>query len=215
MSFDAAVTRLADPQAARRRTAARRLADLGDPAACAALQAHLESEAAIPKAWKGQVEAAQALARCGCADAVPALRRLMVLDRWGSAATTAMAEAYVVLGTGAGDDLALVHECVAHGRFPLTRGAFSGMARRGLVATDPEVAALHAVCAEQQVDLQGANPHLDLRYPLGQAARRWEGPATDRLLADLRGSGVPELVEVAEAAAHGHLAGILAWTNTG
>lgn len=212
MTFEAAVAQLGHAQAARRRSAARRLMHLGDSRACDALIDNLEREAAIPKAWHGQVLAAQALAACGCGEAVPVLRRLMVGEYWGSAATTEMAEAYVLLG---GADLELVLECVGHGRFPLTLGAFRAMARLGLTATDADVAALHQVCVEQQIDLQGSNPHLDLRYPLGQAARRWTGPATDRLFGEMRSSGIPELVMVADAASAGRFGGDTHPTITG
>jgi HEAT repeat protein len=189
-SLEESIEQLGDNRSARRRSAARRLGKIGDPAAGPALLAALEEETGDRRTWETQYEMIVALGRCRYAPAVPFLKSLadseVPFDSLYGAAGNAVARVAVAEHTLTEE----LHWCLATGPADLVDGAMEALwdERAGI---DPEIA------DELAEYLIHQGPYDGVRYWAALAARIWPGDAALRFLQDCAAGPRPDVATAA------------------
>jgi HEAT repeat protein len=171
----AAINLLGDKRSPRRRSGAKKLRQLGDVAAGAALLDALRAEVKDPRTWETQYQMIMALGVCRHQRALPFLRKLARTQFEASTLYLALGDAIVRLARKHKNDVLPVIECAKSGNDMLADGAFRAMAMLRMVPGKGAVARV--------IDFVSARPAEDpLRFWVVAAAPGWKGPKVERFL---------------------------------
>ncbi|WP_034087581.1 hypothetical protein [Streptacidiphilus albus] len=175
--LDGLIHQLRDSRSARRRSAAKQIGKLGDPAAGYSLLEVLEVEAADARTWETQYEMIVALGSCRCSAAVPFLKSLADAGFKFDSLYGAVGDSIIRISLADGRLEEELRWCLELARPDLVDGAMKAMWDEG-VSLDPDL-------SSWLVDyLLSQDPHAGVRYWAALAARRWEGEVSLRFLED-------------------------------
>ncbi|MGV9938520.1 HEAT repeat domain-containing protein [Streptomyces sp. NPDC003401] len=190
LTWDEAVARLAHGRSPGRRSAARRLRRLADPAAGPSLLEALRREADDPRTWETQYEMVMALGVCGHRPALGFLRELARRPYEATMVYVALGDAVVRLSAPE-DTAGALRWCLDSGTPLLADGALRAVAAQRL-CPDPAT-------VDHVLDfLAPLDPHDGLRFWAAAAAVEWPGPRVGEFL---RACAAGPRADVAEAAA--------------
>lgn len=133
--MEALTEQLADPKSAKRRSAARKIRQSGDPEAGPALLAALRKELGDQRTWETQYQMIMALGHCLHFEANEFLEALSHEGRIESV-QSAIGDALFRLSGGADGDLRKAVEFIERGDPELIHGAFQAMAMERVVPSD-------------------------------------------------------------------------------
>ncbi|MEV6613023.1 HEAT repeat domain-containing protein [Streptomyces sp. NPDC051051] len=187
---DEAVAQLGHRLSPKRRSAARRLRRLADPAAGPSLLEALRREVHDPRTWETRYEMVMALGTCGHRPALGPLRELARRPHEATTVYVALGDAVVRLS--APEDTAdALRWCLDSGTPMLADGALRAVAAQHL--------SLVPATVDHVLDFLGPlDPHDGLRFWAAAAAVDWPGP---RVAEFLRACAAGPRADVAEAAA--------------
>lgn len=188
--WEDAVGQLVATKASARRTAAKKLRKLGEPAAEGSLISALERELEHPRTWEVQFEMINALGTCGGARAERVVRELAARELRYESLYTASGETSLRLSAQRGDPGEAVRWSVALANADLVDGALKGLAETGVALSSQDTEALLDF-------LEGQGPYEGVHYWAAVAAARWPG---DRVRSYVAGLAAGLRADVAEAA---------------
>lgn len=174
LSFADAIGRLDDKRSAQRRSGAKRLRKLGDPAAGPALTAAIDREMADPRTWETQYQMIMALGACGYKEAVPTLQKLAQRQLEHLAVYTALGHAVVQLSSEDGGAQAL-RWCLDTQNPELLNGALRATATLRLF---PDEKTISLVVGH----VERTGPYDGLRFWAAVAAAGWAGRQVETFL---------------------------------
>lgn len=175
--LDELTRQLSDRRSARRRSAAKQIGNLGDPAACSSLQKTLKAEVVDARTWETQYEIIIALGSCRCTAAVPILKSLVDLGFKFDSLYGAVGDSLIRIALAEGRFEAELRWCLKVAQADLLDGAMKAMWDEN-AHVNPEL-------SSRLVDyLLNQDPYAGVRYWAALAARRWEGEASQRFLED-------------------------------
>lgn len=191
-----ACSQLADRSSAKRKSAAKRLRVLVDPAAGPALLEALQAEVVNQRTWETQYQMIMALGACHYAPAVEFLEQLAQQQ-----------DDYTMIGVGLGDALVRIEWAIEHSLTTVDRylqngasgvidGTFRAIAMLQLVPDDGLINRIIAFVGR----LGLTEP---LRYWVAAAAAGWTGPHVEAYLRSCLSSSRADLTEVATASLAG------------
>lgn len=188
---------LRSAQSAKRRSAAKKLRKLQDPAAGPALLAALEHELKDARTWETQYQMVMALGECRHREALPLLEDLARRKFDATMVYLAIGDAIVRLSQTGPADVAAVLRIMRGARDPaLIEGAFRAMAMLRMMPDDASIAAM--------IDYaRRPGPHEEARFWLAAAAPGWRGPLVEAYL-DECARAPQENVREAAALARSH-----------
>jgi HEAT repeat protein len=190
---------IADLQARRsphRRSAAKRLRKLKDPAAGPALLAALQKELQAVRTWETQYQLLMALAECEYRPALPYLQQLAFQPFEATVLYTALGDTIVRLGRSHEQDPSPILWAMGTQNPDLIDGAFRGMAMLRMTPDKQSVAAIIQYVSALPVD----DP---VRFWVAAAAPGWRGPDVERFLTDCARSSREDIRSAAIAAEQG------------
>ncbi len=191
-----AVGQLADRSSAKRRSAAKRLRVLADPAAGPALLDALRTEIADPRTWETQYQMIMALGACHHAPAVELLEQLAEQQDDYSMVGVALGDALVRIEWATNHTLATVDRYMPTGPPGVIDGTFRAIAILHLVPDDKLI--------DRVIAFAGRLGLTDsLRYWVAAAAAGWTGPQVETYLRSCLASSRTDLTEVATASLAG------------
>ena len=163
-----AIEQLGDSQSARRRSAAKRLRVLADPAAGPALLMALHRELKDARTWETQYQMVMALATSDYRPALEVLRELAMRPFAATSVYVAIGDGIVRLGRDFADDPGPVDWCLATGNEGLADGAMRAVAMLRLRLNEHAVDRILAFLASR-------SPYDGLRFWPAAAAAGWGG----------------------------------------
>jgi HEAT repeat protein len=170
------IEQLDSSQSAKRRSAAKKLRKLADPAAGPALLAALERELKDARTWETQYQMVMALGECGHRAALPFLEKLAQQPFEATILYLAIGDAIVRLSHTGGADASPVLRLMRGARHPtLVEGAFRAMAMLRLVPED-------AAIAEMLAHVKAIAPGEERRLWLAAAAPGWKGAQVEAFI---------------------------------
>ncbi|MFF3598068.1 HEAT repeat domain-containing protein [Kitasatospora indigofera] len=175
--LDMLMCQLRDSKSARRRSAAKRIGKLRDPAAGNSLLEALKVEVADARTWETQYEMIIALGSCSYSNAVPCLKSLVAAgfkfnSLYGAAGNSIIR---ISLDDGCFEDE--LRWCLEAARPELIDGALEAMWN--------ERVNLDSTLSRDLVNyLLNQDPYAGVRYWAALAARYWEGEAPLEFLKD-------------------------------
>lgn len=173
--FADAVALLTNKRSPKRRTGARRLRKLADPAACPDLLTSLRSEVRDPRTWETQYQMVMALGTCGCVGTLDYLWDLACRSFEATMVYVALGDAIVRLGRAHENDPAPLKALLATGNDMLIDGGFRAVAMLRL-RFDTET-------IEMILDFLRPRGSADgLRFWVAAAAAGWESPGLGAFL---------------------------------
>ena len=174
--IEALVKGLGDSQSAKRRSAAKKLRKLADPAAGAALLVALEEELKDRRTWETQYQMVMALGESGYRDALPFLEKLAQQPLDATTVYIAIGDALVRLSRAGPNDVSPVLHLMASARDPaLVEGAFRAVAMLRMVPDDAAIA--------QMIDYGRRSAFAEEKYLwLAAAAPGWKGANVEAFL---------------------------------
>ncbi|HEX8600306.1 MAG TPA: HEAT repeat domain-containing protein [Chloroflexia bacterium] len=187
-----AVELLQDKASPKRRSGAKRLRKLKDPAACPQLLQALEKEVQDPRTWETQYQIIMALGECGCTDALSYLEQLAGQSFEATSVYSALGDAIVRLGRAYQDDAKPVLRLMTTNNDLLIDGAFRAVA---MLRLRPDEAAVEEII--KYVAPLSLNHHL--RFWVAAAAAGWSGPEVGKFLGDCSRSRRDDVREAALA----------------
>jgi len=158
---------LSDRSSGKRRSAAKRLRKLGDPAAGPALFAALQKEVEDPRTWETQYQMIMGVAECGFVEALPFLKS-RIGQNPATALDAAIGNAIVRLSYTGVEDASPVLAIMASGDLMMLSGAFQAMAMLRLVPPAEQVEAILDFLAAY-----GESSPLTLHFWPAAAAAGW------------------------------------------
>ncbi|HEX8227948.1 MAG TPA: HEAT repeat domain-containing protein [Chloroflexia bacterium] len=176
----------------RRRSGAKRLRKLKDPAACPQLLQALEKEVQDPRTWETQYQMIMALGECGCTDALSYLEQLARQSFEATMIYVALGDAIVRLGRAYKDDADPVLRLTATNNDMLVDGAFRAVAMLRLRLNE---AAIYKII--KYVSQRSLNDPL--RFWVAAAAAGWSGVEVAKFLDDCSRSPRNDVREAAIA----------------
>lgn len=192
-SLKALTDLLQNEQSAKRRSAARNLRKLGDPAAGPALLLALEKEINDPRTWETQYQMIMALGYCRHTNAVPLLRRLAHEKFEATIVLVAVGDAYVRTCRSSDEDPTPLFEILeVPNDYLLYDGALRAVAMLRMRfdwATTAEIIAKVSAMANES-----------LRFWLVAACPGWSGPDVDRFIRECLSSPRQDVRDAAEEA---------------
>jgi hypothetical protein len=187
-----AIEQLGDKRSARRRSAAKRLRTLADPAAGGALLEALGREVQDPRTWETQYQMIMALGTCDHRPALPFLRELALWRFEATMVYVAIGDAIVRLGREHPNDAAPVDWCLATANDMLADGALRAVA---MLRLKLENAAIHRI-----LDFtSGRDPHDAIRFWPAAAATGWDGARVKAFLIACAQGPRQDVAEAAQA----------------
>jgi hypothetical protein len=192
----AAIDLLGDKRSPRRRSGAKKLRELCDKSAGAALFAALRAELRVPRTWETQYQMIMALGACRYRRALPFLRKLARTRFEATMVDVAIGDAIVRLARKHENDALPVIDCAKLGNDTLTDGAFRAMAMLRMVPDDGAIAKV--------IDLVSARPAEDpLRFWIAAAAAGWKGAKVEAFLRECGSSQRKDIRDAATEALQG------------
>ncbi|MFH9616319.1 HEAT repeat domain-containing protein [Streptomyces pratensis] len=185
-----AMHRLQGRSSAKRRSAAKRLRQLGDPSAGPALLEALKNEVRDPRTWETQYQMTMALGTCGSPSDLAYLRDLVLQRGTPDAVRCAGGDAVVRLSHMEQSHTEAIRWCLGTGDETLAEGALQAMAMLRLVLDRETVA--HVLD-----HVEDRPPHDWLRFWPAVAAAGWTG---ERVHGFLTSCASGPRADVAEAA---------------
>ncbi len=185
-----AVDQLGDRASAKRRSAAKRLRSLGDPAAGPVLLEALQTEVADPRTWETQYQMIMALGACSYTPAVAFLEQLAAQQGDYTMVGVALGDALVRIEWAVASSLSTVDRYMPTGSPGVIDGTFRAIAMLQLVPEDDLLKRIVAFAA----DLDLVDP---LRFWVAAAAAGWAGPDVETYLHACLTSPRTDLVEAA------------------
>ena len=166
---------LSGKRSPKRRSGAKRLRKLRDPAAGPALLQALQQEVRDSRTWETQYQMIMALGECGYRPALPYLQTLAAQPFEATMVYVALGDAIVRLGRVYADDPQPVLALMRTGNDMLIDGAFRAVAMLHLK--------LDADAVEQIVGFVASRSLQDgLRFWVAAAAAGWSGPSVAAFL---------------------------------
>jgi len=190
LTLQDAIDQLADRASAKRRSAAKRLRVLGDPAAGPALLDALRTEIGDPRTWETQYQLIMALGSCGHAPAVELLEQLAAQQDDYTMVGVALGDALVRIEWTTDSSLTTIDRYMSTGSPSVIDGTFRAIAMLRLVPDDELLGRIIAFVT--RLDL--VDP---LRFWVAAAAAGWTGPNVEVFLRGCLTSPRNDVVEAA------------------
>lgn len=133
---------LSDRSSGKRRSAAKRLRKMGDPAAGPALFTALQKEVQDPRTWETQYQMIMGVAECGFVEALPFLKSRIRQNASATALNAAIGNAIVRLTHKGKEDASPVLVIMASGDLDMLSGAFQAMAMLRLTPPADQIDAI-------------------------------------------------------------------------
>lgn len=186
-----AVEQLNDSSSTKRRSAAKRLRALADPATGPALLRALHVEIADPRTWETQYQMVMALGECHHAPAMALLEQLAAEQSGHTMLGVALGDALVRIRWATDGNLTTVDRWAKPESPGVSDGVFRALAMLRLVPDEHLIDRILDVVE----NLEPADP---LRFWVVVAAARWQGP---RVKAFMKACVASPRAELSEAAA--------------
>ncbi|MFF7889928.1 HEAT repeat domain-containing protein [Streptomyces sp. NPDC020794] len=170
MALDAveAIRQLQDRSSSKRRSAAKRLRQLGDPSAGPALLEALKNEVRDSRTWETQYQMTMALGTCGSPSDLPYLRDLVLQRKTLHAVHTAGGDAIVRLSYMEHSHAEAIRSCLSTSNETLAGGALQAVAMLRLAPDQETVTYILDFIKER-------SPHDGLYFWPAVAAAGWTG----------------------------------------
>ncbi|MFD9291576.1 HEAT repeat domain-containing protein [Streptomyces sp. NPDC060030] len=192
MALDAAgaMSLLQDRSSAKRRSAAKRLRELGDPSAGPALLAALKNEVKDARTWETQYRMTMALGSCGSSSDLPYLRDLVLRRETLHAVRTAGGDAIVRLSHLQLSHTEAIRWCLSTGDEVLVDGGLQAVAMLRL--------ALDQDTVTDVLDfVEARSPHEGIYFWPTVAAAGWTGRRVHDFLTSCLSSPRTDVAEAA------------------
>jgi len=174
--YTAALALLTHPHSPKRRSGAKMLRKLKDPAAGPALLVALQHELQDPRTWETQYQMIMALAETDYRPVLPYLEALVHHQFEATMIYTALGDAIVRLGHSSTDDVAPALRLLTTDNQMLIAGALRAIAMLHLTPSQAEV--------EQLIDyVLNHSPHHGADFWIAAAAPGWSGKRVEQFLA--------------------------------
>ncbi len=196
--FAALCESLKDVRSAARRSAAKRLRKLANPAACAALTAALDHETADKRTWETQYHLAMALGESGCTAARELLKSLLDRDV-EPMVTLAVGDALVRLASKLGDVSRTLQEIYSR---PLSRAPSGGVRACAMLGLRPDPPTISTIIHHARAAFE-RDPRDDALFWPAAAAVNWSGDGVKEFLEFCVAHGTKETKEAAAASLAG------------
>ncbi|MFF3069702.1 HEAT repeat domain-containing protein [Kitasatospora sp. NPDC057936] len=175
--LDKLILQLCDSSSARRRSAAKQIGKLGDPAAGRGLLEALKVEVVDARTWETQYDMIIALGSCRQSAAVSFLKHLVDVGFKFDSLYGAVGDSIIRIALADDRFKEELRWCLRVAQPDLIDGAMKAM-------WDEEVS-LDSDLSSQMVEyLLSQDPYAGVRYWAALAARRWKGEASLRFLED-------------------------------
>lgn len=185
---------LKSTRSTKRRSAAKRLRKLGDPAAGPDLLEALRKEVEDPRTWETQYQLVMALGECRHIDALEFLNEFAARPLDATMIYVGIGDAIVRLKSESPNDGAPIIDIMKSGNEMLIRGAFRGMAMLKMVPSDGDIdQILNFVCRRAQDD--------PIRFWPLAAAPGWTGDNVSKFVEECIHSSDPQIARAAKLAA--------------
>jgi hypothetical protein len=174
--LDAAIALLDDPQAKKRRAAAKKLGKFANPKAGKPLLVALQREALDPRTWSSQYAMILAIGFCEYRPALPFLWELAGRTTEHTILYYGIGDAIVRLGRKSEHDLRPVFQTIETRNFPLIYGALQAMAMLRMVPKKSEIPKLIEIAELPEAVKAVAgypNDPVGLRKWVAAAAAGW------------------------------------------
>lgn len=189
----AAVARLSNRHSPKRRSAAKQLRRLKDPAAGPPLLAALQQELHDPRTWETQYQMIMALGECTYTPALPYLKTLAMQPFDATMVYVALGDAIVRLECTADHDATPLLRLLPSNNDMLIEGAFRAVAMLRMIPSQNEIQQILRYVRQQ-------TPPWGVEFWLAAAAPGWKGAEVDAFLEDAATSHNQQLQQAAAAA---------------
>ncbi|MET8978952.1 HEAT repeat domain-containing protein [Streptomyces sp. NPDC004539] len=163
-----AIDQLQDRRSAKRRSAAKRLRELGDPSAGPALLEALKNEVRDTRTWETQYQMTMALGTCGSPSDLSYLRDLVLRHGTLHAVHTAGGDAVIRLSHMEHSHTEAIRWCLSTGNETLADGALQAVAMLRLVPDQETVTGILDF-------VEARSPHDGIYFWPAVAAAGWTG----------------------------------------
>jgi hypothetical protein len=192
----AAIDLLGDKRSPKRRSGAKKLRELGDTSAGAALFAALRAELRDPRTWETQYQMIMALGACRYRRALPVLRKLARTRFEATMVYVAIGDAIVRLARKHENDAFPVIDCANSGNDMLANGAFQAMAMLRMMPNEAAIARVIGLVSARSAE----DP---LRFCVVAAAAGWKGAKVEAFLLECGSSLRKDIRDAATEALQG------------
>jgi HEAT repeat protein len=189
----AAIALLSDRRSPKRRSAAKQLRKLKDPAAGSPLLAALQQEIPDPRTWETQYQMIMALGECNSIPALPYLKTLAAQPFDATMVYVALGDAIIRLERTHDHDATPLVRLFPSNNDMLIEGAFRAVAMLHMIPSQQEIQQIMQYVSQQ-------TPAWGVEFWLAAAAPGWSGAEVDAFLVRAAKSHNQQLQQAAVAA---------------